>query len=262
MLFTQCNGQLPSISSVSRENATAEDEITITGTSFSTAQCQNEVSVGPASCSIQSSSATQIVCKLGANSQLKAGLDYMLQVRVKNVGYALPSREFKIKFLPMVSSVTPTKGSTAGGTLLTINGDGFITGSTFVLLDNVQYLTFASISYSQITLVTNPADNGVKTLSVGVGQTMATGSATFEYSTANSPTITSVSPTSVNDAGLLTIVGTSFGTDSTKVNVKVGNQECPAQSATDTQITCQLTGLSIGNNILNVNINGKLFFHA
>lgn len=54
-----------------------------------------------------------------------------------------------------------------------------------------------------------------------------------------------MSPTHAT-SGLLTLVGSRFGTDSSKITVKVGAQTCAVQSAVDTQVTCQLSATSAG----------------
>ena len=80
------------------------------GNNFSSTNCENEIFIGPVNCQIQSSSSTNIVCQIGSNSNLQAGTDYLVQVRVKNIGYAIPSSVFKLKFLPIISSSTPEQG--------------------------------------------------------------------------------------------------------------------------------------------------------
>lgn len=57
--------------------------------------------------------------------------------------------------------------------------------------------------------------------------------------------ISSVSPTS-GSSGTLTLAGSGFGTDSSKVTVKVGSQVCSVQTTTDSQITCNLSAGSAG----------------
>lgn len=65
MKFTTCANSLPSITSLSSSRITYEDSLTITGTGFSTTECENQVLIGGIACNISSSSATEIVCQLG-----------------------------------------------------------------------------------------------------------------------------------------------------------------------------------------------------
>ena len=66
--------------------------------------------VGLVSCRIQFSSNTSIICQIGINSNLQAGTDYLVQVRVKNIGIAIPRSVFMLKFLPIISLSSPAQG--------------------------------------------------------------------------------------------------------------------------------------------------------
>lgn len=112
---------------------------------------------------------------------------------------------------PTISTVVPNSGSTAGGTSVTINGSGFLTGATVTFggtsATNVTVQSGSAISATAPAhtsgatdvVVKNP-DNQVVTLSGG-----------FTY-TNPPPTITSVSPTSGSQNGgtSVTISGTGF----------------------------------------------------
>ena len=148
-------------------------------------------------------------------------------------------------------------GSIAGGTLITIQGDGFIPGYTYVTIGTTQYINFASINYSTINLITDNDQNGLKSINVLVGTLNAVGSASFMYSSINSPTIDLVSPIIIADSTLMTIFGTNLGYDTSKLNVLVSSQNCNVQSASNTNLTCLIDGISIGANPISVKINGN-----
>src|SRR5690606_31251770 len=70
--------------------------------------------------------------------------------------------------VPVISSLTPTSGPTAGGTTVTITGSGF-TGATAVRFDGIAATSFTVDSDTQITAVTpahaaGPVDVTVMTL--------------------------------------------------------------------------------------------------
>lgn len=254
------------------------------GTGFSTNACENSVLIGTYSCPITSSSATQIVCKIGSNSGLVAGITYGIEVQIKNSGNALQSNVFTFNFIPLVTAVSPSTGlwflfttfllfylrfnfflilkigSSSGGTTVLITGDGF-TDSTFVQLSGVAYSKANSIiAYGQISLITSSSASGATTIKIFVNGVQATCNAicTFTFSSQIAPTITSVSPTSVSDATTLTITGTQFGTDPAKLTVKIGIQSCTVLTATSSQLTCSIPGLSLGAQIISVNLAGKI----
>lgn len=127
-MFTTC--KLANILSVSRTNATAGDNITITGnifkgliknfdchdwsnykgTGFSNASCENQILIGSYSCPLVSSNVTHLICQIDDNSGLVAGVSYLIEVLTKNSGYANKSQIYEFKFLPKVISITPDIG--------------------------------------------------------------------------------------------------------------------------------------------------------
>ncbi|MDQ0458264.1 IPT/TIG domain-containing protein, partial [Rhizobium paknamense] len=104
---------------------------------------------------------------------------------------------------PTVTAVSPTSGSTAGGTTITITGTGF-TGATAVTIGGQAATSFNVVSATQITAVTPAGTAGAKNVAVTTSSGSGTLTNSFTYVT---PTIT-FSPT----AGTLTAatVGTSY----------------------------------------------------
>ncbi len=148
-------------------------------------------------------------------------------------------------------------GSTAGGTFITINGDGFNPSSTLVKLGS---LVDATITYNQITFKTSSNPAGDFLLSINVNQIESAckqaPNCTYEFSSISAPTISAISPTSVSGQTTLTISGSNFGSDISKLNVQIGTESCVVLSASNTQLTCSLAGLSIGLFTANVNLLG------
>ena len=77
---------------------------------------------------------------------------------------------------------------------------------------------------------------------------------TYSYDSSSTPVISNVSPNS-GSGGPITLTGSGFGTDSSKVNVTVGTQSCSIQTISNTQITCQLTSGSAGTFPVQINLN-------
>lgn len=115
--------------------------------------------------------------------------------------------------VPVVSGVSPTSGSTAGGTVVTLTGSGF-TGATAVYFGAVASSDVTVNSDTQITAV-SPAEavGTIDVTVVGTGGTSATSANDrFSYTAATTPAVTAVSPTSGSTAGgtTVTITGTNF----------------------------------------------------
>ena len=114
---------------------------------------------------------------------------------------------------PTVSSISPTSGSTTGGTPVTITGTGFLSGAT-VSLGGTAATGVTVVSSTSITATTGAhgagAVNVVVTNSDAQSGTKTNG---YTYTTSNpAPTVSSISPTSGTTAGgtPVTITGTGF----------------------------------------------------
>jgi hypothetical protein len=99
--------------------------VTITGTNFTGASAVKFGSVNATSFSV--SSATTIKAVSPAE---KAGT-VDITVTTSQGTSAFTSAD-RFKYFPIVSKVSPTEGSTAGGTSVTITGSGFVSGATTI----------------------------------------------------------------------------------------------------------------------------------
>lgn len=105
---------------------------------------------------------------------------------------------------PVVTSVSPSQGSQAGGTAVTITGSG-LTGAVAVRFGSALATDVVVVSDTQIT-ATTPAGTGTVHVTVtGPGGT-STQNVTFTYSAVGAPTITSLAPSSGPATGGTTVV--------------------------------------------------------
>ena len=134
---------------------------------------------------------------------------------------------------PAVSSVSPSTGSTAGGTLLTLSGSGFLAGAT-VSVGGSAATAVSVVSASTITATTPPHAAGVVSIVVtNVDGRSGTRSSAFTYvSPAAPPTIANLSPTSGSTAGgtRVTIAGSGFASGAT---VTIGGTTATSVSVTN-----------------------------
>ncbi len=114
---------------------------------------------------------------------------------------------------PTVTSVSPNAGPTAGGTIVTITGTNFFNVTT-VTFGGVAATSIVVNSSTSITALSPARAAGTVDVRVTTpsGVTANTAADDFTYSSANAPTITSVSPTSGLTSGgaSVTITGTNL----------------------------------------------------
>jgi hypothetical protein len=122
--------------------------------------------------------------------------------------------------VPMVTSRTPTTGSTAGGTLVTITGTHF-TGATAVNFGTTAATSFTVISDTQITAIAPPQVAGTVDITVTTPGRLSTISTAdqYTYTAAAAPTVTGVGPSIIwnTSNAVVRIVGTGF-TGASSVN--------------------------------------------
>lgn len=118
-------------------------------------------------------------------------------------------RECVVSLAPSISSISPTTGTTAGGTAVTINGTNFVTGSTVMFGVNAA-TSVVVVSGIKITCVAPAGVLGAVT--VFVQNSLGLCSAVNAYSYVAIPTILAVTPNDGPTAGgtAVTIVGTNF----------------------------------------------------
>lgn len=222
------------------------ETVTLTGIGFTVS---STVRFGSNSASISSGTATQLVVTAPASSVVGP-----LLVTVADPSAGSASRLYTYHALS-VSSVAPTRGSTLGGSTVTINGDGFAPGATVEFAGAPT--TVNSLIRSRIVVTTPPgvAGNAVVRVTNTDGK-QATG--TFFY--AAPPVITGIAPATgpVGGESLVTITGTGFEVSafpgrSTEVNV----DHSAVFATVVTRSTTQLVVLAPG-----IQVAGPVTFYA
>jgi hypothetical protein len=147
-----------------------------------------------------------------------------------------------------VSGLSPASGSIAGGTTVTINGGGFVVGSTNVQFGGVAAGSVTVLSPTQLTVVTPAHAAGVVSVVVINGRGgMGTLSNSFTYTDSLPPADIDAG---VDDAGTSTGTGTatsatatSTGTATSATNTGTGTATSAVATSTNTVVIVTNTGI-------------------
>jgi hypothetical protein len=199
---------LPTVSAVGpRAGSTAGGtSITITGSHF----------VAPATVHVGGLSATQVVVvsptQITAKTPAHAAGAVNVQVFTSAGSNALSSADYYAYGAPTVTALSTHSGSSAGGTVLTVTGTGFVAGDT-VSFGGAAGTGVTVLSTTQLR-VTSPARPAGTVANVTVANPSGASatSAADAYTYQASPTVTAVGPRAGSTAGgtSITITGTNF----------------------------------------------------
>jgi hypothetical protein len=187
--------------------------ITITGTGF----------VSGATVRVNGVSATGVTfvsaTQLRANTPAASAGTYAIQVTNPDSQVGTLGSAYTYLAAPAITSITPTSGSTAGGTTITLNGSSFVSGAA-VRVNGVSATGVTFVSASQLRANTPAASAGTYAVQVtnpdGQAGTLAN-AFTYTTPTTPSPTLTSIAPATGTTAGgtAVTLTGTNFAAGAT-----------------------------------------------
>ncbi|XP_069478234.1 fibrocystin-L [Ambystoma mexicanum] len=262
--FSSCYSA--SITVISPSNGTVLDLLTITGTGFSNIPCANEVKVGEYPCEVLSSSDSELTCSVDPQNSMNVGVAEIVSLTVQNLGAAINTltKEFDRRFalVPHISSVTPSAGSLTGKTRLTIQGSGFEGSASAVIVSVGSYrCAIVSVNYTHIKCDSPPVSPAqsmdVNVLVRGM-PAQCRGVCNFSYSDAVTSSISTVSPTSLDNVTTeISIQGDGFGTSVEDILVYIGSRPFQANNVTENLITCDVDPFPAGNYTLTVVVLSK-----
>jgi hypothetical protein len=178
------------------------DSVTITGTGL-TGTTSVKFGTTPAS-------SFTVVSDTELDAVTPAHLAGTVPISITTHGGTDSSLSFGYQPAPVISSITPTSGSTAGGTTVNITGAGLI--DTLQVYFGTTPATGFTVNSDNSVTATSPAGTaGVSAVTVTTDAATSNG-ASFLY--VDAPTLTSLSPTTGGIAGgnNVTLTGTGFST--------------------------------------------------
>ena len=219
----------PEVTHVSPNTVEAANTVfNVTGTGFGTNYSLLSVEVGGEVCEINNTTFSNLQFECTLSVGLPHG-DHKIVVHKADDGWSKyePASLCDITSNAVITSVTQSSGSTEGGTIITLSGNGFTTNATSILLGGAT-CDIKTITPSQVTCKTrqhNAQDDVAVTASVesGGGSTITfTGNVTFNYTSAATPTVTAINPVNGTSGDSVTISGSRFSTTLKENIVTIG----------------------------------------
>lgn len=146
--------------------------------------------------------------------------------------------------VPTITNVSPTSGTTLGGTTVTITGTGF-TGATAVTFGGTAATSFTVDSDTQVTATTPAHAAGAVDVAVTAPGGTATSAGAYTY-VVPPPTITGLSPYWGPAAGGITVTITGLNLSS-PISVTFGGVAATITGSSDTSITVTLPPHPLGS---------------
>ena len=135
---------------------------------------------------------------------------YSVSILVPDLGFSrLEAGTGTIVSTLNITSVTPSAGSVAGGTIITLIGSGFHsdTQQNVVTIGNKNCTVTAS-SYTSLSCCTSPQPHGLYSLKVIINGVLATSE--YNHSISKTPTVTSITPNEGQHGNEVIVSGTKF----------------------------------------------------
>ena len=240
----------PTITAVNATAVTIGSVLSITGSGFIADDLYNNVvSIGPtSSCAVLSATNTKLVCVVGSGP---AGtfpvVVEVLNIYDPSIPVGIATGSFVVTIVQTISEFSPTSGSQAGGTLLSITGNGFATsGNNTVTIGGAPCIVQSS-TYSSVTCLTPRNLNSPAQTSAVVLVNNQSAGLTFQYLNAKTAALTSMAPLALSSAisGKITLQLTGVYPDA-PISVAFGSRPCVQSfgsvsvSGGVTTVTCNL----------------------
>ena len=230
----------PTVSSVSPSggNTLGGSTITITGTRFKsgpTATVDGVTCTSPTYVSTTSMTCIAPSGTVGSKTVVVTNSDS--QTGTLALGYTY-------RAAPTITSISPTGGTLAGGTTITITGTGFLTAPT-VKIGGVTCTSPTYVSATSATCVTPLSSTASAKTVVITNSDLQPSTSSVSYTYRSAPTVLSVSPSGgiASVATPITITGTGF----VGSTVSIGGSPCTGVTVVSlTSITCTTPALTAG----------------
>jgi len=241
VMFATGTNVWPAITSLAPASGAIGASVTITGTNFSATAASNTVKFNGTVATVTASTATSLTTSVptGATTgKITVEVGGLMATSATDFTVVAPGT-------PTITSFTPFNGPV--GTSITITGTNF---SATAVSNAVKFNgTVAVVTASTATSITTSVPAGATTgkITVDVGGLIGTSTTDFQVTVANTPTITSFTPTSGAIGTVVTITGTNFSATPANNTVQFNGTSATVTASTTTSITTTVpTGSTTG----------------
>ena len=226
----------PRIVNISASEISEQTNLTIHGANFGSNKDELTIKIGNQICSVLELDDSNIVCSL-------QGLDigtFLVELNVKTVGDCDPFSG-RLTGLATISSIWPSSGSTNGGNIVRIGGNGFSSLSQVKI--GTSNCSVQSVKIDEIVCETSAhaaSTLSVSVITLGIRHENTT-LVDYTFDPEKTPVIHEIFPVEENHPqSELTLFGEKFGDKLNEVHVKIGNASCEVTWSNDSVIICTL----------------------
>jgi len=238
--FHQAAGPPPTVTSIAPTSGTSigGTAVKIKGTGFTTGAT---VTIGSGATGVVVVSATEITAKTSATA---VGSDPVVVSETNGTSTGGPSYTYIAPPPPTVTTISPTSGSTLGGTAVSLTGTGFVAGATVTIGNSATAVVV--VSAAKITAKTSATAAGSDAVVVSDANGTSTGGPSYTYLAPPPPTVTTIAPTSGSTLGgtAVTLTGTGFVAGA---SVTIGSGATAVVVVSATKITAKTAATAAGS---------------
>jgi hypothetical protein len=236
--FTCGSAATPEVIGVSPTSTDGTETLAISGSGFGVTKSKVAVYVGDVPCTVATCSSSNITCNLPYTVPGIQDITVLRNPEGKSTGGV------NIMVNPRLTGLSHSSGSTNGGLRLRASGAGFVIGATTITVDGAS-VTPVNVASTFVDIDT-PAHAAGNVDIIITSNGVAYPTQSFTYSSAATPVVSSLSPSSGSGGSSMTITGSNFDLTCSKDVVTICGKESEVTACSTTRITVSIPSCPAG----------------